>query len=439
MDLPRPTTLADIVTDGVIEQAGIDATSPVVSGVEFNGLAPDDHTEDAPVEVRLYPGGRTTTATRVARIIDAEWTWLTARARDFAIPELTGPQPASDDLIRAARTLYGNAPALLVPHGDSVTSVVVLNGTPARPPMATALAAGWRPGGGFKLRRALAAFAAARHCRVRFAGNSGEVVSFENGPSVLIDGEHIIDISPQDAAGPGGPSAPLSLAELRADAALVSAEHQLLIDGVYPDARISLDPATASAHLVSSGRSLPVGAQVVATIQRDEWRWAWADPHLSGTPAATAAGTIRRFGADHLLPLLTTPVLPVELARTHRLAETVKPTVGRWTHAFVPLPDQHQPAGQPVTAVVLLEHEQLRLPPATEAAMLATLRAPVGQSLHPEVDLHRAVGSYANFRGIRIDGLNLIAPDTGRPVRVTVADDVISAAVPDTPPDQPPR
>lgn len=423
MELPRPRTLADVITDGIIEQAGVDAASPAFHDIEFSGLAPANDTEDAQVEVRMNPGPRTMSATRVAAIDSGEWTWRSQRVREFDVPEFHGPQRASDDLIRAARTLYGNLPALLVPHSPTVTSVVVLNDLPARPSMADALASGWSTGfaeSGFDVRRALASFAAARGHGIR---DDGDVVSFENGPRVLLDGPHPLDVDP----GAESPQA-ASLAEVRADAALVSAEHQLLIDGRFPDALISLDVARGQAHLASQGSqggSLTVSAHVVATVEHGRWRWAWADPNLHGALAAVAARGIREFGLDNKIPAFTTADLPAELARKYSLAEAVKPVLGRWTHAFVSLP------GTSATSVVLLDDDELRLPPASEAAIRATLRAPVDSSL----DLARAIGSYANFRQIRVDGEDLYAPDTAHAVHVTVSGGSITAAVRDTPPD----
>lgn len=418
MDLPAPLTLAEVVTDGIIDQAGVDLASPAVTGVEFSAQAGDELTVDAPVQVRLYPGPRTVSATRVARIDGNEWTWLSDRAASFPVPEFTGPQPVTDDLLRAARTLYGNSPALLVPRSDGVVAVVVLDDVPARAPMMAALASGWgagHDGAGVNVRRALASYAATQGRGLR---EEGAVISFENGPSVLLDGNQLVDV----LAGPSE-NPVLTFADLRADAALVSAEHQLLIDGVYPNARIGLDLGRGTAQIVAAERTLVAGAQVIATVEHGRWLWAWADDRVRATPSARAADAIRAFGHEHALPLLTTPNVPASLARTYTLAEAVKPTLGWWTHAYLPLP------GSEATAVVLLDSEQLRLPPASQAAMLTTLRAPVDSAL----DLQRAVGSYANFRGISLDGENLIAPDTGVPVHVTVAKGQISAVVRDTP------
>lgn len=407
MHLPHPQTLHDVVIDGLLEQASVDADFHSVTGAEFSGLAPSTEEPDVPVEVRLYPSGSTQTGTRVARVADGTWTWLTSHTSAFPIPELHGEQPASDQLLRAARTLSGNAPGVLVPHGDGTSSVVVL--TPAVPaPLDRVLLAGLPAP-----RRAVASLAASRGLQTR---ETPEAIEFENGPRVLLSGDEAVDID-----------SGLRLADLRADAALVSAEHQLLFDGLFPDAHFRLDVASATVQITSAHRSLVSGAQVLATVEQGQWLWAWADQRISHSPAARASAAVRDFGLTHALPLFTAGALSADLAHRQGLIDAAKAALGRWTHALIPLPG--------ATAVVLLEHDQLHLPPATEAAIAATLRAPVD----PTLNLYRAVGAYANFRGLQIRGEDLFAPDTRRALHVRVEDGKISSAPRGIPGDPGPR
>lgn len=395
MYLPHPETLDDIITDGLIEQATYDTDLRSVTGVEFNGITPTGDEPDVPVEVRLYPAGTTRTGTRVARVAGGTWTWLTSRTGGFAIPELHGPQPASDRLLCAARTLWGNGPGLLVPHDDGTSSIVVLSPTsPAA--LERALAEGLPAP-----RRALASVAATRGVNVR---ESAAAVEFENGPRVLLSDDVAVDVDTG-----------VNLGDLRADAALISAEHQLLLDGTFPGARIDLDVTSATARITSPHRQLVAGAQVLATIENDQWRWAWSDERVAHSPAARAAAAVHAFGEAHTLPLFTTGILPAGLAQRQGLIDAAKAATGIWTHTFVHLPG--------ATSVVLLDHEQLRLPPATEAAILATLSAPVD----PSLNLYRAVGAYAAFRGLQISGEDLFAPDTRRALHVRVEDGKISS------------
>lgn len=396
MHLPRPQTLQDILVDGLIEQAAVDISLHSVTGVEFNGLTPSGDESDAPVEVRLHPAGGTWPGTRVARIASGQWTWLTERGRIFDIAELHGQHPASDDLLRAARTLHGNGPGLLVPHPDGTVSAVVLAHNPPAP-LERALAAGLPAP-----RRAVAAFAAGRGIRVR---ESPDLLEFEQGPRIQMDGDEAVDII-----------STVNLAGLRADAALISAEHQLLFDGIFPSARVALDVDSATAQITTAGHQLVVGAQVLATIERGYWRWAWSDKRITHTPAGQAADAVRNFGAAHLIPLFTTPTVSAGRAERSGLVEAAKAALGRWTHTCVPLPG--------ATSVVLLEHPQLLLPPATEAAIQATLRAPVDGSLN----LHRAVAAYTGFRGLSSRGEYITAPDTGRVIHVQVGGGQITSA-----------
>lgn len=405
MDLSRPETLSDLIADGAIEQAAVDAALGSVTGVEFDGLDPEGTDPDAACWIRLHPGQRDLPATRVARVEHGTWRWLTSRTAGFDVPELHSDQVASDDLMRAVRTLFGNAPALLAPHSDDVVSVVVPHGRPATLPVPQALAAGLPlvpPG---KAVRALEEFAAARGLGER---QTADRVEFSDGTAVVVDAGEGIDVC-------DGASA--AVADVVADAVLVSAEHQLLFDGRFPDAHLTLDASAGRARVVSRDRTLDAAAHVVGLIRNDEWVWAWADPRFNTTPAAHAVRAVHRFGTDHRIPVLTRPVT----ACRNWLIDVCKPITHRWVHGFVHLND--------AVAVVLLEHPELTLPAPSEAAILATFQTPFG----PGVDGYRAVGSYANFRGLGIRGETLTAPDTGTVFDLSVADGRATAVPRGTP------
>ncbi len=417
MELPHPSSLLDVITDGVIAQADIDAAVGAsfgpVTGVEFTGPSPGVHeselTADAPVDVRLH--GRTgdpvpAHGVRLAVIRDGGWTWATTRNEGFDIAELHGTQPVTDDLIRAARTLAGNVPVLLAPHDESAASVVALSDTPPQGPLRQALISGIRMlEERFDTRRALLGFAAFRGLGL---WEDAESVTLSDGAErialTLRDGQ-VLDLA-------GG----MRIDDVRADALYHSAEHQLLLDGLFPDTRVRLDLAQAQAE-VTSGRNVSTGAlharaQVIATVTGDTWTWAWADSQLTGSPSIQLIGGLERFGLDHGIPALFRPRMSVEQARRLNLVDVAKPVTGLWTHAQVTLNEQ-------TTGVVLLDAEALRLPPPTAQALLATLQAPADTSL----DLRRAVDSYAGYRGVHLvhatDGAVIPLPGDGE--RITVS------------------
>ena len=86
MDLPPPATVADVIADGAVTQADLDAVlagaSGTVTGVEYSGPQPTDPAEDAPVDVRAHfsrSGSVPLRGVRVAIIRAGHWTWLTRR------------------------------------------------------------------------------------------------------------------------------------------------------------------------------------------------------------------------------------------------------------------------------------------------------------------------------------------------------------------------
>jgi hypothetical protein len=360
MDLPAPTSLTDLRTDGALAQADTDAAwarEMGASGVEFTGGTARVGARDLPV-------------TEVARITDGRWEW--SRHHDLDIPELHAPQPASDELISAARTLHGNVPFLLAPSAGA-TRVLALGFRPGPGPIRSVLTmglAGLDPL--LDARRALLSFAATRGLEVR---SSAESFDFSDGTQVFFEGDLPVAVS-------GG----MRLTDVRADAHFFAAEHQLLLNGTLPDLRVKLDIPRSRALL---NEQVETVALIVATVTGDTWTWAWADSNLPPTPAAN----LRRFGIDNGIIDLVRPRLPLDRARRLGLADAVKPVLGIWTHAFVPLNEE-------TTGLVLLDAPALRLPgpdaPTTPAAVEASLQAP----LDPALDPHRARAAYARLRGV---------------------------------------
>lgn len=366
MDLPAPRSLADLLADGALLQADVDATwastTGHITGVEFSGDTVRLHTRSG---VRDFPGRE------VARIVDGQWTWT--QDPELDIPELTQPQSASDDLLRAARTLHGNVPILLAPFPDGTRTVAVdFRPTPGSVRSALTLGlAGLAPG--LDTRRALLSFAAARDLGLREEENR---VEFADGTAVTLDGDRAVEVS-------GG----LSLRDVRADAHHLAAEHQLLLHGKFPLARLDLDIAGGRGTLQSRQGSIPVRAVVVATVVGEQWTWAWADPHLPPSPAAN----LRRFGLDHGILDLVRP----HVARQPWLVDVTKPVLGIWTHTLVQLNPE-------TTGVVLIDAPDLHLPGPDSATTQRAVEALLAEEVPAGVDKQRAREAYAQRRGITL-------------------------------------
>ena len=363
MHLPSPTSLDDLRADGALIQADVDATWSSVMGT-VQGV---EYTADT-ARVHTRSGARDLPAAEVARLVDGEWVW--SREHDLDIPELHSPQPASDGLLRAARTLHGNVPVFLAPFPDGQRAMAV-EFRPSPGPLRSALTLGLAQlPAELDARRSLLAFAAARGLGVR---ETADAFEFSDGTAVTLRSGRPTSVS-------GG----LQVEDVLADAHYFSAEHQLLLDGRFPDPDIRLD--IAGGHATLDGH-VHAGAIIVATVTGETWTWGWADPYLPPSPAAN----LRRFGVDHGILDLVRPRVPARA----ELIDVCKPILDVWTHALVPL-------NADTRAVVLLSAPELTLPgpqaPTTGQAVEVTLATVPGAG----VDKRRARAAYAQRRGVTL-------------------------------------
>ncbi|GAB3939222.1 DUF6882 domain-containing protein [Corynebacterium tapiri] len=408
MDLSPPATLADVIADGLIEQAGYDLTFPPATKTEIVALAADPHMLDAPAVLRIFPGNRKFNATRIARIVRGEWEWLASRTETVNIPQFLGPQVPSEELLYAARTLYANAPVVLVPCSAEEMLVFVLDAHGGQPPLKDALLTGLpRIEAGFA-RRALRATAAFRGLGIH---EDAYAVEFSSGDRVELENDLPVSLGPSQHR----------FADMRSDGSYLAAEHQLLFDGVFPRPDVHVDAQQARARLTPAhGSPVLAGAQIVAVISGSTWQWAWAHPQLAPHPCAQVAHALRQFGQAYgIIPLLT-PRMPAQRAHDIGLLTALKPVAGLYAHGIAPLGADN--------AVTLLQHPALILPPPTEAAIVATLKSSVDSG----VDTQRAIATYARARGITTHGTHLVAPDTGRLIEVTPGQGGPSVRVLDT-------
>ena len=375
MHLPHPTSLSDVITDGLLAQSSVDHAFAgelgKVQGVEFNL---DQDQLSAQVRINRAEGGAVdTSGTVVAWIKGDEFTWAGDPGAEFNIPELHGTHPLSDGLIHAARTLHRNAPAFIADFRDQGRALVIIHAEPALRDARFDLIDGLSTlPEGIDASRALTAYAAFRNLGLR---QGPSYLAFSDGTTVSLRNGRPFEIS-------GG----LSLRDVRADSAFSSAEHQLLFDAVSPNGQVSYNPQAGTALIDGQ---LEVAALPLATIENNTWRWAWSDTRV---PGQTTAG-LRRFGLDNGLLPMVTPTLPLDEARSLDLIRVAKPVLQRWTHATVD-------SGAGFRIVLVLDHGRLHLPPASHAAIEATLYT----GLASDLDARRAVAAYASQRQVPFDG-----------------------------------
>lgn len=374
MDIPFPDSLSEVITDGILGQFSVDqvfaAELGKVTGVEFN------FTSATELEVRInraHGAPFETTGDVVAWITGEELEWVSERGAEIKIPELQGTQPLDDDLISAIRTLYRNLPAFIAPLRDGRKALVIIECEPTTFDVRRCLIEGLpRLKPSMDQRRALASYAAFLNLGIRFDTNR---IAFSDGTSVLLRNGRPCEIA-------GG----LGLRDVRADSAFMSAEHQLLFDAITPSHDVTFDPATNTAVVAKEhhAKAIPL-----AVIDGSRWVWSWSLQELNGN----ATDGLARFGFDNGLFPLTIAEITVADAKDLNLIDVAKQVLHVWTHAFVQQDDG-------TTVVLLLDHPRLHLPPATYAAIEATLYQP----LSPDLDARRAVASYAAQRNVAFDG-----------------------------------
>ncbi|MBI9000013.1 hypothetical protein M0E87_06785 [Corynebacterium sp. CCM 9185] len=418
MEHPAPRTLAEIVADGAIACADADAAFVSslrdTKGIDFNRAGDR-------MEVHAARHGApdlATTGTIVAEIRDGIWTWCSDIVADaatrFEIPELSGPQAPSDELLAAARTLHGCTPGLLAPMSDGTTAVVCLDPPQPFGDTRTALiTAAGTPGATDDIDRALSGFAAIRGLGVRV---DGSVWHFSDGASARVENGRLRDIA-------GG----LDIDQVRSDALLNSIESQMYLDAVFPGAAVTVDLEAGRITLrTPDGVVAPVQGTVLATVTGDTWCWGWADRNISATPGTTDCHQVREFGRREGIPVLVAPTLPLPLARELDLVSAAKPVLDKWFHSTVQFTAD-------TWAIVVFTNRDLVLPPPTTAAVTAVINTIRGADLGG-IDASRAVAAYARFRNLGIratpdsrDSVSLQTQDGTVTVRFSADGGVLNA------------
>lgn len=365
----------------------------------------------------------------------------------FDIPELYGSQPLSPLLVQAARTLTGNSMVVwarwldgasqnrdILVAVDLLDTDVPLQERPELPQFEQALtAAAARVNYSKKIQdpgplpaqlmwRSIIGLVAFLRIGVKIHEASRDNATCLGGVAALGEAEgtkveltryefnvcYALEVREETPLGESGlihstivraldkrEAEPVGVAGVVADAWLNSVEHQLLLDGRFPETQVRLThkhPTGAYGAMLYPAQ-LAVEATIVAFIEGGSWVWAHAHPLLN----SATAQAIKNFGLDHGMVDLVRPKMPLEYAERMRLLEAAKPITGMWAHTTttVALPD-----GSSRTVMILLRHPALELPPLSQAAAKATL----SQAVPPVIEefLPRTLRAYARARRVRI-------------------------------------
>ncbi|MDK4258122.1 DUF6882 domain-containing protein [Corynebacterium propinquum] len=354
--LSAPRTVTDIATDGFLAQADClalfrtrfgeithvqltIASDRRPAGHRGRNTAQDSLADDwdRPVTVSFTSTNSKQrvelSGTWAATIVDDQWYWQTNAVVDFAtdISELDPQQvqTASDQLLAAARTLFRNIPAVLVPLTGTSRSdepqcfaVVMLVDFAKAAPVPRALTHGLAQlPEGYDTVRALQGFAVVRNLEFHTNADFAEVIRIGSGDKqivVTVRDSVAIDVS----TSPAGVQAILQPTIDK----LVSQGQQRIQE--YSDEFTAPTPTT-------SGVSEPAGAAVVeggwalATVKNETWTWAWADPNLAGTPGAQESRKVLDFGINNGVLDFVRPHLSLRRMR-HCLRSTYAPTTDNY-------------------------------------------------------------------------------------------------------------
>ena len=349
--LSAPRTVTDIATDGFLAQADCMALFRTrfgeISHVQLTVASdrrPARHPKrntaqnsraddwDRPVTVSFTSTNRKQrvelSGTWAATIVGDQWYWQTNAVVDYApdIPELDPQQvqTASDQLLAAARTLFRNILAVLVPLTGKFRSdepqcfaVVMIADFAKTGPVPRALTHGLAQlPESYDTVRALQGFAVVRDLEFHDNAECPEIIRIGSGDKQIVvavrDGVAIdVSTSPADAQAPVQPT----IGEL--------VSHGQQHTQQYSEHFTAPTPTT-------SGASGPAGASgdedgwALATIKNETWTWAWADPNLAGTLGAQESRKILDFGINNGVLDFVRPHLSLRRMR-HCLRSTYGP------------------------------------------------------------------------------------------------------------------
>lgn len=399
--LSAPRTLADIATDGFLAQADrlamFRARFGEITKVEFSVRENSANDQDAMLadgRVRDQPVMLSFSSTQVAQrvelaaqwvatIIDDTWYWQTAAVDDFSdIPQLDplSPQPADDELLAATRTLFRNAPAVLVPlprssrRGSGKDSaaqfaVLIVSGFVDEGPVHVALSNGLAQlPDHYDTLRALQAFAVVRglefehattedtsaystaeHSVANQPENTDTVVQIGAGDdayTIHVRGGTAIDLAAQPFTGELSPT----IDTLRAQGAALLQEttgHPAnggnggIADGDDAAPSSTADRAVADRAVAAKPGHNTSPGWVVATVAGTTWTWAWADPKLAGTSGAQESRGLLDFGISNGVLDFVRPHVDLQREELQSRGDARKEAIATMVAACAPITDFH--------------------------------------------------------------------------------------------------
>ena len=415
--LSAPRTLADIATDGFLAQADrlamFRARFGEITKVEFSVRENSANDQDAMLadgRVRDQPVMLSFSSTQVAQrvelaaqwvatIVDGTWHWQTTAVDDFSdIPQLDPlvPQPADDELLAATRTLFRNAPAVLVPlprssrRGSGKDSaaqfaVLIVSTFVDEGPVHVALSNGLAQlPDHYDTLRALQAFAVVRglefehattedasaystaeHSVANQPENTDTVVQIGAGDdayTIHVRGGTAIDLAVQPFTRELSPT----IDTLRAQGAALlrettghadndengengengdiddddDAAPSSTADRGVADRGVA-DRAVADRAVAAKPRHNTSPGWVVATVAGTTWTWAWADPKLAGTSGAQESRALLDFGISNGVLDFVRPHVDLQRADLLSRGDGHNEAIATMVAACAPITDFH--------------------------------------------------------------------------------------------------
>ncbi|MEY8208535.1 DUF6882 domain-containing protein [Corynebacterium sp. MNWGS58] len=402
--LSAPRTLADIATDGFLAQADrlamfrarfgeitkVELSVRENSANDNDAMLADGRVRDQPVMLSFASAQvaqRVELAAQwVATIVDGTWHWQTAAVDDFSdIPQLDplAPQPADDELLAATRTLFRNAPAVLVPlprssrqrsGKDSAAqfAVLIVSGFVDEGPVHVALSNGLAQlPDHYDTLRALQAFAVVRRLEFEHATtedtsaystaehsvanqpeNTDAVVQIGAGDdayTIYVRGGTAIDLATQPFTRELSPT----IDTLRAQGAALlrettghadndeNGENGDIDDDDDAAPSSTADRAVADRAVAAKPRHNSSPGWVVATVAGTTWTWAWADPKLAGTSGAQESRALLDFGISNGVLDFVRPHVDLQRADLLSRGDGLNEAIATMVAACAPITDFH--------------------------------------------------------------------------------------------------
>lgn len=345
-----------------------------ITGTEFNFHT--DETDQA-VDVRIHnkSGVKDFNGIRLATIANGQWQWRATTDTEHADELFHEPLPYHPQMLDFAQAAVAGRPVLLAEQkteNGTQQAVVAIDFDDSAPSPQAIIAGVERFSGSIDEIAALHGFAEANDLGIE---ESAQGAKLSDRTEVRILDDHIV------AAGTQQPE------DVLADAHFFSVEQHFYNSATFPNLSATLRDTSGSATCTSGNNSFDARAQVIAVIDGNTFRWAWAVPELQQTPVAQASLRIRNYGRQHLLADLVRPQVPVTRAFHFQLQRMAMRIVNTWTLAEVDY--------QGKVALILLDAPQLHMPPATPTTQAATLNVAVPDG----VDRQRAQKEYERLRG----------------------------------------